>query len=183
MELPQTLPLAAELPHKEYELSSRAKQELFQAVRCGALAVAFPYGWATSIVEKFQLTPIPKAPAWLSGATNIDGRIIPVIDLSRYGAKGQRAERNDASFGGVTNKRLLIGGLQGSEDDDRLAILFSGMPQQIGRSGDESIHRASADIVANALTDGAVVSPKGERFAVVNVARLYAQLSAELSTL
>jgi chemotaxis signal transduction protein len=163
--------------------SSNEKRELFQAVRCGALSVAFPYGWATSIVEKFQLTPIPKAPAWLSGAANIDGKITPVIDLSRYGAKGQRAQRNDASTDGSTVKRLLIGGVGNNDEDGRLAILFSGMPQQIGRSGNELLRRSNADTAETALTNGVVVSPQGERFAVVNVARLYDQLSAELSTL
>ncbi len=163
--------------------SRRAPPELFQAVRCGALAVAFPYGWATSIVEKFQLTPIPKAPAWLSGAANIDGRIIPVIDLSNYGAKGQRSHRADALTSNSVAKRLLIGGLRDNDDDNRMAIVFSGMPQQIGRTEKESVQRSSASAESGSLTEGFIVSAQGERFAIVNVSRLFEQLSAELSTL
>jgi chemotaxis signal transduction protein len=163
--------------------AAQQERELFQAVRCGALAVAFPYRWATTIVEKFQLTPIPRAPAWLAGAVNIDGRVIAVVDLARYGAKGMRAVRSEDSVNSTQAKRLLIGGIHGEDDDARFGILFSGMPQQIGRS----VQKLSVDLPRDAntatVTDGAIESPQGERFAVVNVERLYEQLSAELSTL
>jgi chemotaxis signal transduction protein len=165
------------------ETSQREARELFQAVYCGALAVAFPYSWATAIVENFNITAVPKAPAWLPGASNIDGRIVPVIDLSRYGAKGMRADRNVALNGGSFGGRLLVGGLRGENDDYRMAILFNGMPQQIGRSVNELSIRAGANEASAAITDGVAYSAQGERFAVVNVNRLFEQLGAELSAL
>lgn len=158
--------------------SLNKRTQLYQGVRCGALAVAFPYGWATSIVEKFELTAIPKAPSWLIGAANIDGRITPVVDLSRYGAQGQRAHRSEAI---VTGQRLLIGGVGSENDDSRLAIVFAGLPQQLSR--DEREVSVKTAETSSGMTDGFALSSRGERYAVVNVHRLFEQLAAELSTL
>jgi chemotaxis signal transduction protein len=163
--------------------SARQDRELFQAVYCGTLAVAFPYRWATSIVEEFQIAAVPKAPAWLFGACNIDGRIVPVIDLSRYGVRGMRADRNDISNARPGSQRLLIGGVHADNDDSRMAILFTGMPQQVGRSVSESHREAKLNDSSTTITDGVAFSTRGERFAVVNVNRLYEQLGAELSAL
>ncbi len=164
------------------EPRSEASVQLLQGVRCGALAVAFPYGWANTIVEKFELTPVPKAPAWLLGAANIDGRITPVIDLSRYGARGQRAERDNAGSIGTSPKRLLIGGLDNDQSDYRLAIAFNGLPQQIRRFSSEANSIPSDASASAAMTDGFAVSSRGERYAVVNVERLFDQLAAALAT-
>jgi hypothetical protein len=157
--------------------SSSGRTQLYQGVRCGALAVAFPYGWATNIVEKFELTAIPKAPAWLIGAANIDGRITPVVDLSRYGAQGQRAQRSELNTMG---QRLLIGGAGADSDDSRLAVVFVGLPQQLSRKEGEGNTEAAE---AGGMTDGFALSSQGERYAVVKVHRLFEQLAAELSTL
>jgi chemotaxis signal transduction protein len=156
--------------------------QLLQGIRCGTLAVAFPYGWASTIVEKFELTPVPKAPAWLVGATNIDGRITPVIDLSRYGARGQRAERSNAGAANVSMKRLLVGGLEADQGDRRFAIAFNGLPQQIRRFSSEADSATTMGNSSSAMTDGFALSAQGERYAVVNVDRLFEQLATELST-
>jgi chemotaxis signal transduction protein len=157
---------------------------LYQAIRCGALRVAFPYGWANTIVEKFEVTAVPKAPSWLLGATNIDGRIFPVIELAYVGAATGRASttlRNQVSNN--INRRLLIGGLESENNDDRLALVFDGLPQQIGgKEAKFAEHRHSGDSTSS-LTDGTVESKTGERFALVNVQRLVVRLSSELSTL
>jgi chemotaxis signal transduction protein len=166
--------------------SATESPQLYQAVRCGALRVAFPYGWAASIVEKFNVTPVPKAPAWLVGAANIDGRVFPVIDLSNYGAKSARPDRSYITHSGSnTNaKRLLIGGITSSNDDDRLAILFDGLPQQLGRSNNKtSDNYSGTSQTSSGITDGSIESSTGERFALVNINRLIARMSAELSTL
>jgi hypothetical protein len=57
------------------------------------------------------------------------------------------------------------------------------MPQQIGRSVNELSIRAAANEASAAITDGVAYSAQGERFAVVNVNRLFEQLGAELSAL
>jgi chemotaxis signal transduction protein len=158
---------------------------LYQAVRCGALRVAFPYGWANTIVEKFSVTPVPKAPSWLLGAANVDGRIFPVIDLAHYAAPGTGARHAPSADikTGSKAQRLLIGGVATTNTDDRLAILFDGLPQQIGgklAKFEENVHNNAS---APALIEGTILASTGERFALVNVEQLVTRLSAELSTL
>jgi chemotaxis signal transduction protein len=157
-------------------------RQLYQAVRCGGLRVAFPYGWASTIVETFSVTPVPKAPAWLLGATNIDGRIFPVVDLAHYGAHAVRTQRTTKGNESTKPKRLLIGGVQDEKDDGRLAIAFDGLPEQIGRTGTKLLTSPSGE-ASTGLTDGTVELARGERYALVNVDRLLARLSAELSAL
>ncbi|MGL5003309.1 MAG: chemotaxis protein CheW [Casimicrobium sp.] len=153
----------------------------YQAVRCGSLAVAFPYGWATAIVDRFELTPIPKAPAWLIGATNIDGRILPVVDLSRYGVRGQRAQRATDLASTNQHHRLLIGGLTADSGERRMGIYFDGLPQQISQP--KQVLESVSSVSNAAMTQGTIVSAQGERFAIVNIDRLFEQLAAELGTL
>jgi chemotaxis signal transduction protein len=157
--------------------------KLYQAIRCGALRIAFPYGWATAIVEKFEVTPVPKAPSWLLGATNIDGQILPVVDLAYVGASTSRVGAAPvANSANASSRRLLIGGVEGENKDDRLAIVFDGLPQQIGREANKFAAHVHGKETGSSLTDGTVESKSGERFALVNVERLIARLSAELST-
>lgn len=157
--------------------------QLFQGVRCGKLAVAFPYGWATQIVEQYELSPVPKAPAWLAGAANIDGRIVPVIDLAHFRARTSMADPATISALNATKRRLLIGGLEGGNGDLRLAILFDGLPEQVSRENSALATSPADRLRDDALTDGFALSKRRERYAVVNVERLCAQLIGELSTL
>jgi chemotaxis signal transduction protein len=166
--------------------AAQAEVELFQGVRCGSLRVAFAYGWSTAIVENFSLTPIPKAPSWLVGAANIDGRIFPVIDLSNYGATGARATRSSSLVSdNLKNKRLLIGGNNAGNDDYRFAVIFDGLPQQLRRESVEpkSPDEAHSDASPSHTIEGLLRSAQGERYAMVNIEQLVERLSAELSTL
>lgn len=101
--------------------------KLAQGILCGSWALAFPFDWARQIVDSFELSPIPKSPPWLLGATNIEGGILPVIDLEVY-LTGVAAATH-------SRQRLLIGGLvagRTAEDSgDAVALAFDGLPQQI----------------------------------------------------
>lgn len=156
--------------------------QLYQTVRCGDLRLAFPYGWASAIVESYRLTAVPKAPAWLMGATNIDGRVFPVVDLAYFGVSAPRAHRIATELASSKAKRLLIGGVSDENVDNRLAIAFDDLPQQIGRKAAKFYSSSNSETSAG-LTDGTLELATGERVALVNVERLTARLSAELSTL
>ena len=102
--------------------------KLAQGILCGSWALAFPFDWARQIVDRFELSPIPKSPNWLLGATNVDGNILPVIDLNAYLG-------NEMAVGS-RQQRLLIGGLSNAQSaadttGDAIAIAFEGLPQQI----------------------------------------------------
>jgi chemotaxis signal transduction protein len=99
-------------------------QRLAQGVICGPWALAFSFDWARSIVEDFELSPVPKAPVWLLGAANVDGSIIPVIDLALYINPLSPYNPNEA-------KRLLVGGTSAASNEDAMAIAFTRMPQQL----------------------------------------------------
>lgn len=95
--------------------------ERAQAVWCGSRWIAFPYGWARSAVEQVPLSRVPGAPAWLAGAANVEGRIVPVIDMLAWGLPGHAV---DAQAKGA---RLLVGG----DGEDTVAVLFEGLPRVV----------------------------------------------------
>lgn len=102
-----------------------------QAITCGGWSLSLNMQWANTIVDTFELVKIPRAPNWLIGAVNIDGRIIPVVDLSVYFVPNASPMAIDR------HHRLLVGGkYEGNADvasgsDSVFAILFSGLPMQI----------------------------------------------------
>ena len=102
-----------------------------QAITCGGWSIALNIQWANTIVDSFELVKIPRAPSWLIGAVNIDGSIIPVVDLSIYFVP------NAAPMAIDRHHRILVGGRRGESteggagNDGVFAILFSGLPMQI----------------------------------------------------
>jgi chemotaxis signal transduction protein len=111
-----------------------------QAIECGHVAVAVPYRWARSVVESFEASPAPNAPAWLLGAVNVEGRILPVLDLAAWlnPATPQARDRHS---------RLLVCG----DGEDAYALLFRGLP--VLARCDERLPREAPDApAASALT-------------------------------
>jgi chemotaxis signal transduction protein len=102
-----------------------------QAISCGGWSLVLNMQWANTIVDAFELVKIPRAPGWLIGAANIDGNIIPVVDLSLYFVP------NAAPMAIDRHHRILVGGKRednaegGAGSDSVFAILFSGLPAQI----------------------------------------------------
>jgi chemotaxis signal transduction protein len=95
--------------------------EAAQAVRCGDRWFAFPYGWARAAVEQVHLSAVPGAPPWLAGAANVEGRIVPVIDLMAWLTPGRFIDAR------AKDARLLVGG----DGEDVAAVLFQGMPRLV----------------------------------------------------
>lgn len=102
--------------------------ERAQGIQCDGLAVALPYSWARGVVDSFELSGVPNAPAWLAGAANVDGRIVAVIDLAAWAEPGSAAQ---AAAG--ARPRLLMGG----DGAQAFALRFQGLPALL-RSGGES---------------------------------------------
>jgi chemotaxis signal transduction protein len=102
-----------------------------QAIVCGDWSLTLNMQWANTIVDSFELVNIPRAPNWLIGAANIEGNIVPVVDLAVY---------FDPSMTPTVigrHHRIIVGGkreenAEGSVgNDSTFAILFSGLPMQI----------------------------------------------------
>ncbi len=152
--------------------------KLAQGILCGAWALAFPFDWARQIADKFELSPIPKAPEWLLGGTNVDGNILPVVDLARY--LGSAQVQNMAR-----QQRLLIGGLSHliSTDatGDAIALMFEGLPQQLSYEPREISFAAALPPRLRELCSGVATNPAGQEFLEIDANRLMEALSDELA--
>jgi chemotaxis signal transduction protein len=92
----------------------------WQCVQIGTLRLGVPYRWARQIVSDFEANLAPNSPAWLLGASNIDGRVIPVVDLAAYADAEVSANAMPMS----QKPALLIGG----EGETSAALVFRGLP-------------------------------------------------------
>jgi chemotaxis signal transduction protein len=151
--------------------------KLAQGILCGAWALAFPFDWARQIVDDFDLSPIPKAPVWLIGATNVDGNILPVVDLKIY--------LGLSSGAGAAKQRLLIGGMvqQANTDTtgDAIAIAFDGLPQQLRYDSRALTYAGALPPRLRELCIGVGNNAAGHEFLEIDNQRLMAMLSDELA--
>lgn len=152
--------------------------KLAQGILCGSWALAFPFDWARQIVDTFELSPVPKAPGWLLGATNVDGNILPVIDLNAY--LGNNIPTS------TRQQRLLIGGLSGAQNSadttgDAIAIAFEGLPQQLGYEKRELSYASALPPRLRELCIGVGNNAAGNEFLEIDAERLLAALSDELA--
>jgi chemotaxis signal transduction protein len=123
---------AQHLPAQEV-VSSPSAKVIGQAITCGGWSLALNLTWTNIIIDTFELVNIPRSPNWLIGAVNVDGNIIPVVDLSVYFVPNAPPMQIDR------HHRLLVGGRRdasiestvGSGSDSVFAILFAGLPMQI----------------------------------------------------
>jgi chemotaxis signal transduction protein len=152
--------------------------KLAQGILCGSWALAFPFEWARQIVDDFELSPLPKAPPWLLGAANVDGAILPVIDLAVY--LGTTSLQS-----GPRKPRLLIGGLisQTSADTtgDAIAIAFDGLPQQLGYEPRALTYASALPARLREMCTGVASDATGQEFLEIDATQLLAALSDELS--
>lgn len=102
-------------------MSAELVTETAQAVRCGERWIAFASRWARSALDAPPLAAVPGAPAWLAGAANVDGRIVPVIDLLAWMSPGRLSDAR------AKDARLIVGG----DGDDSAAVLFHGLPRLV----------------------------------------------------
>jgi chemotaxis signal transduction protein len=152
--------------------------KLAQGILCGAWALAFPFDWARQIVDEFELSPIPKAPDWLMGGTNVDGNILPVIDLARY-----LGTAPVQSY--VRQQRLLIGGLSNAistdSTGDAVALMFEGLPQQLSYEPKELTYASALPQRLRELCNIVGSNAAGQEFLEIDAEKLIAALSDELS--
>ncbi len=148
-----------------------------QGIQCGELALALPYGWSRMVVDDFTLTPVPRAPFWLAGASSINGTVTPVIDLQRF-ALGESAGH---SQGARRKQRLLVGGVSDTESNKTLGILFDGLPIQIERSAQFSKAADAGYAQLNDALSGQLVRQGNTLYRLISPDTLYEVLSSRLS--
>ena len=147
-----------------------------QGIQCGGLNLAFPYTWARAIVDDFSVTPVPNAPAWLIGAANVEGEIVPVFDLVLWIA----ADTPDPvpAEPGADRPRLLVGGQEG----DRAAILFSGSARMVRYASDDARALAGLPVPERLGVAVLAASETTPPHWVLNARRLFDTLADELTS-
>lgn len=152
-----------------------AAEEPAQGIQCGALSLAFAHAWARAIVEEFSVTAVPNAPAWLVGAANVEGEIVPVFDLAVW-IEGRAEDRHARAEPGAARARLLVGGRGG----DRAALVFSGPARMVRYRAASS--EAPGGAAVPARLDGIVLGvSEAPAHWVLDAARLFDKLARELA--
>lgn len=146
-----------------------------QGIECGALRLAFTYDWARAIVEDFSLTPVPNAPAWFIGASNVEGEIVPVFDLESWaGAGSPRAPHSELPR---DKTRLLLGGRAGQ----RAAIAFSGEARMVRHMPGRRL-QAGSDAQLRRLHEFVLAeSDTTPMHAVIDAQRLFERLAIDIA--
>ena len=152
-------------------------RKLAQGIRCGEFSVAFGFGWARQIVDQFELVPIPRAPSWILGAANVNGLIVPVIDLASYLTESAVPAQL------VRGQRLLVGGMQDEDAENALAVVFSQIPVQLDYETSlwpdlQALPRRLQEVCSGAASDG-----ERRLYAEIDPGKLMDALSAELSVI
>lgn len=150
-------------------------QRLAQGIICGHWALALSFDWARHIVERFELSAVPKSPHWLLGSANVDGTIVPVVDLGLY--FGTSAGAAPAGL----QRRLLVGGLAGQDSDEAMALVFTGLPQQLKYLPAPLSYAGALPARLRDVCQGIARDASGRDFLEINTQTLKAILADELS--
>lgn len=153
-----------------------------QAITCGGWSIALNIAWTNTIIDTFELVKIPRSPNWLIGAVNVDGNIIPVVDLSVYFVPNAPPMQIDR------HHRLLVGGRRdssvenagGSGDDSVFAILFVGLPMQIQYSREPVDEAIVIPECLRELCIGTAKDAAGKTYFEMNTDRFIEYLSLSL---
>ena len=154
-----------------------ASRKLAQGIRCGDYLVAFGFDWARQIVDQFELVPIPRAPVWVLGAVNINGVIVPVVDLSNYFSE------TDVPAQLVRGQRVLVGGIQDEDADSALAVVFSQTPAQLDYDTVPWANLRVLPLRLQEICSGAAYDDQGQAYLEIDPNKLMDALSAELSVI
>ena len=155
--------------------SGVASQLLAQGVECGQYLLAFNFDWARQIVDEFELVPIPRAPAWVLGAVNVNGLIVPVADIDSYFSENTTPAQLQRG------QRLLMGGVQAEDAEGALAIVFSQTPAQLEYDAQPLADLAALPLRMQEVCKGVIRTVQGKRYFEIDPQRLMDALSAELS--
>ena len=164
-------------PVDETNVPAAGVLQFAQGIVCGDLNLAFTFDWARQIVDTYELVSLPRAPGWVLGAVNINGTIVPVVDLANYFYGHSQPAQPERG------QRLLVGGIQAEDSDAALAVVFSQTPVQL-----EFLTQPnnSADGIAPRLLEvcrGTASDDRGKIYFEIDPARLMDALSIELAVI
>ena len=148
---------------------------LAQGVQCGKYALAFNFDWARQIVDEFDMVPLPRAPSWVLGAVNVNGLIVPVVDIGNYFSEDSSPSQLQRG------QRLLLGGVQAEDAEGALAIVFSQTPAQLEYEAQPLTDAATLPARLQEVCKGFASTEQGKIYIEIDPQRLMDALAAELS--
>lgn len=152
-----------------------ASRLLAQGVQCGKYLLAFNFDWARQIVDEYELVPVPRAPAWVLGAVNVNGLIVPVVDIDNYFSESTTPAQSQRG------QRLLLGGVQAEDAESALAIVFSQTPAQLEYEPQPLADLAALPLRLQEVCKGVALGEQGKLYIEIDPQRLMDALAAELS--
>ena len=155
--------------------ASVVRKLLAQGVQCGSYLLAFNFDWARQIVDEFDLVPVPRAPAWVLGAVNVNGLIVPVIDIDNYFSESTAPSQLQRG------QRLLLGGVQAEDAESAFAIVFSQTPAQLEYDARAVSDLAVLPLRLQEVCKGIASAEQGKIYIEIDPQRLMDALAAELS--
>ena len=175
------LPLEAGVPANVVELSGAytlpAARKLAQGVHCGDFSLAFGFDWARQIVDQIELVPLPRAPSWVLGAVNVNGLIVPVVDLSNYFSEAKVPAQL------LRGQRLLVGGIQDEDAESAIAVVFSQTPAQLDYVTGPWLDVDALPARLQEVCSGAAQGDQSQTYVEIDPHKLMDALSAELSVI
>lgn len=159
------------------EPTHASSKQLAQGVQCGQYQLAFGFDWARQIVDEFEIVPLPRAPFWVLGAVNINGLIVPVVDVDNYFS----ANTSPAQL--QRGQRLLLGGVQAEDAENALAIVFSHTPVQLEYVAQALNDAQALPLRLQEVCQGVAATEQGKLYIEIDPQRLMQALAAELSVI
>ena len=155
--------------------AEHASKLLAQGLQCGQYLLAFNFDWARQIVDEFDLVPLPRAPAWVLGAVNVNGLIVPVVDIANYFSE------SSAPAQVLRGQRLLVGGVQAEDAESAFAIVFSQTPVQLEYDAQPLTDLAELPPRLQDVCKGFASAEQGKSYIEIDTQKLMTALAAELS--
>jgi chemotaxis signal transduction protein len=95
-------------------------------IACGPWLLVVDSQWTNGILDSYVLHPIPRAPLWLVGYTNVDGILVPVLDLFHL------LDPAAAKAGHVDSEvSIRLGSHSPGDNEEAIGLLFTGLPDQL----------------------------------------------------
>lgn len=112
-----------------YELSENPISEQFLPFRLNREIFAIESRYVTAVSGMLKISPLPGTPEYCRGIAKVEGKIIPVIDMSLKMCRTDSSSQDD--------RRIIIVSLDGVQSGFIVDTLVEGVPMSFGDSDED----------------------------------------------
>ena len=142
-------------------------------IACGEFQFAIAYKWVGKMVDDFEMVAVPRSPPWLGGLANIDGAMVPVVDLAEFFGSSALPDA-----GAHAQPRLLVGTHERDQQVGAIGFLFTGLPSQFPHATQPLIASAMLPERLREVCMGEIADAGGRKFLALDVDALSEALLA-----